>query len=76
MWKEWFTTVDHKKIGIIYVIVAIVMLLRGFADAILMRTSTTDTSSTFGSGYLPPEHYDQIFTAHAVIMIFFSNTAM
>ena len=77
LWKEWFTTVDHKKIGIMYIIVALVMLLRGFADAILMRThQALATSSTFGSGYLPPEHYDQIFTAHAVIMIFFVATPL
>ena len=70
LWKEWLTTVDHKKIGIMYLIVAFVMLLRGFADAILMRTHQAMALGV-GSGYLPPEHYDQIFTAHGVIMIFF-----
>lgn len=70
LWKEWLTTVDHKKIGIMYLIVAFVMLLRGFADAILMRTHQAMALGA-GSGYLPPEHYDQIFTAHGVIMIFF-----
>ncbi|KQQ81838.1 cytochrome o ubiquinol oxidase subunit I [Aureimonas sp. Leaf324] len=70
LWTEWFTTVDHKKIGIMYCILAIVMLLRGFSDAILMRTQQ---AIAFGAneGYLPPHHYDQIFTAHGVIMIFF-----
>ena len=70
LWKEWFTTVDHKKIGIMYIILAIVMLLRGFADAIMMRAQQ---AIAFGdvNGYLPPHHYDQIFTAHGVIMIFF-----
>ncbi|MFK0086812.1 cytochrome o ubiquinol oxidase subunit I [Pseudomonas sp. NPDC090755] len=70
LWTEWLTTVDHKKIGVMYIIVAMVMLLRGFADAIMMRTQLA--MATGGSeGYLPPEHYDQIFTAHGVIMIIF-----
>ena len=77
LWKEWFTTVDHKKIGIMYIIVAIIMMVRGFSDAVLMRTHQAFASSeTFGSGYLAPEHYDQIFTAHAVIMIFFVATPL
>lgn len=70
LWNEWFTTVDHKKIGIMYVIVSIVMLLRGFADAIMMRLQLF-LAKNGGEGYLHPEHYDQIFTAHGVIMIFF-----
>ena len=70
LWSEWLTTVDHKKIGVMYIIVAMVMLLRGFADTIMMRTQLA--AATGGSeGYLPPEHYDQIFTAHGVIMIIF-----
>lgn len=70
LWNEWFTTIDHKKIGIMYIILGLVMLLRGFADAIMMRLHQ---AMAFGdaSGYLPPHHYDQIFTAHGVIMIFF-----
>ncbi|SEQ76296.1 cytochrome bo3 quinol oxidase subunit 1 apoprotein [Faunimonas pinastri] len=70
LWTEWFTSVDHKKIGIMYVILAIVMLIRGFSDAIMMRAQQ---AIAFGSnnGYLPPHHYDQVFTAHGVIMIFF-----
>ena len=70
LWREWFTSIDHKKIGIMYVILGIVMLLRGFADAIMMRLQQ---AVAFGDsmGYLPPHHYDQIFTAHGVIMIFF-----
>ncbi|WP_422422247.1 cytochrome o ubiquinol oxidase subunit I [Pseudomonas sp. GZD-222] len=70
LWSEWLTSVDHKKIGVMYIIVAMIMLLRGFADAIMMRTQLA--MATGGSeGYLPPEHYDQIFTAHGVIMIIF-----
>ncbi len=70
LWHEWFTSIDHKKIGIMYMILGFVMLLRGFADAIMMRAQQ---AISFGDnmGYLPPEHYDQIFTAHGVIMIFF-----
>ena len=70
LWREWFTSVDHKKIGCMYIIVALVMLLRGFSDAIMMRTLQA-MAAEGGPGYLPPEHYDQIFTAHGVIMIFF-----
>lgn len=70
LWHEWFTSVDHKKIGIMYVILALIMLMRGFADAIMMRLQQ---AIAFGGneGYLNPHHYDQIFTAHGVIMIFF-----
>ncbi|WP_148254479.1 cytochrome o ubiquinol oxidase subunit I [Aidingimonas lacisalsi] len=70
LWTEWFTSVDHKKLGIMYFIVALVMLIRGFSDAIMMRTQLA-MASAGAEGYLPPEHYDQIFTAHGVIMIFF-----
>ena len=70
LWREWFTSVDHKKIGIMYMVLGTVMLLRGFADAAMMRIQQ---AWAFGGsmGYLPPHHYDQIFTAHGVIMIFF-----
>ena len=70
LWSEWFTTVDHKKIGIMYMILGTIMLLRGFADAIMMRLQQ---AMAFGGseGYLDAHHYDQIFTAHGVIMIFF-----
>jgi cytochrome o ubiquinol oxidase subunit 1 len=70
LWHEWFTSVDHKRIGVMYVVLGLVMLLRGFADAVMMRLQQ---SMAFGGnqGYLPAEHYDQIFTAHGVIMIFF-----
>lgn len=70
LWKEWLTSVDHKRLGIMYIIVAIVMLLRGFADAIMMRSQQA-LASAGEAGFLPPHHYDQIFTAHGVIMIFF-----
>ena len=70
LWRDWICSIDHKKIGIMYIILGIVMLLRGFADAVMMRIQQ---AMAFGDnlGYLPPHHYDQIFTAHGVIMIFF-----
>ncbi|HIW06289.1 MAG TPA: cbb3-type cytochrome c oxidase subunit I [Candidatus Ignatzschineria merdigallinarum] len=74
LWQNWLTTTDHKRIGIIYIVVAIIMLLRGFADAIMMRSQMALASTGDQVGYLPPEHYDQIFSAHGVIMIFFMAT--
>lgn len=73
LWSEWLTSVDHKKLGIMYVIVGLVMMVRGFADAIMMRTQQV-MASAGEAGILPPHHYDQIFTAHGVIMIFFVAT--
>jgi cytochrome o ubiquinol oxidase subunit 1 len=70
LWTKWFTSVDHKRIGIMYIILAIVMLLRGFADAMMMVTQKALAVGA-SEGYLPPHHYDQIFTAHGTIMIFF-----
>ncbi len=70
VWNDWVCSVDHKKIGIMYILLATVMLLRGFSDALLMRSQQALAAGT-SQGYLPPEHYDQIFTAHGVIMIFF-----
>ncbi|WP_199916672.1 cbb3-type cytochrome c oxidase subunit I, partial [Xanthomonas fragariae] len=70
LWKEWLTSVDHKRIGVMYIIVALVMLLRGFADAAMMRTQQAIAHGG-NEGIFPPHHYDQIFTAHGVIMIFF-----
>lgn len=70
LWNEWFTSIDHKKLGFMYIALALVMLLRGFADAVMMRSQQL-LSSAGEAGYLPPHHYDQIFSAHGVIMIFF-----
>ena len=69
LWKEWLTSVDHKRIGVMYVVLAMVMLLRGFSDAVLMRSQQALALNS--AGYLPPEHYDQIFSAHGTMMIFF-----
>ncbi|MFC0203591.1 cytochrome o ubiquinol oxidase subunit I [Novosphingobium soli] len=70
LWKEWFTSVDHKKIGIMYMVLGLVMFLRGFADAVMMRIQQA-IAFNGSEGYLNAHHYDQIFTAHGVIMIFF-----
>jgi cytochrome o ubiquinol oxidase subunit 1 len=70
LWSEWFTSIDHKKIGIMYMVLGVVMLLRGFSDAIMMRAQQA-MAFNGNPGFLPPHHYDQVFTAHGVIMIFF-----
>jgi cytochrome o ubiquinol oxidase subunit I len=70
LWREWITSVDHKRIGVMYVALGLVMLLRGFADALMMRSQQALAIGTT-QGYLPPEHYNQIFSAHGTIMIFF-----
>ncbi len=69
LWKEWLTSVDHKRIGVMYTLLALVMLLRGFTDAIMMRTQ--QSLALHSNGYLPPEHYNQVFSSHGTIMIFF-----
>ena len=70
LWREWLTSVDHKRIGIMYMILGLIMFLRGFADAVMMRLQQV-WAFNGSEGYLPAEHYDQIFTAHGTIMIFF-----
>ncbi len=70
LWREWLTSLDAKKIGIMYITLSVVMLARGFIDAVLMRGQQA-VSSGAGSGFLPPDHFAQLFTAHGVIMIFF-----
>ncbi|AWX99271.1 cytochrome o ubiquinol oxidase subunit I [Marinomonas primoryensis] len=70
LWTDWLTSVDHKKLGIMYIVLALVMLIRGFADAIMMRLQLA-LATNGDLGYLPPSHYDQVFTAHGVIMIIF-----
>ena len=69
LWNEWITSVDHKRIGVMYCLLALVMLCRGFTDAIMMRSQ--QAVAFHSQGYLPPDHYDQIFSAHGTIMIFF-----
>ncbi|OAS16308.1 cbb3-type cytochrome c oxidase subunit I [Paenibacillus oryzisoli] len=67
LWREWLTSVDHKRIGIMYIICSILMLFRGGVDALLMRVQLAIPDSQF----LQPDHYNQIFTTHGVIMILF-----
>ena len=70
LWKEWLTSLDPKKIGVMYIVVALVMLLRGGADAVLLRAQQA-TSVGAHNGPLDPNHFQQIFSAHGTIMIFF-----
>lgn len=70
LWKNWFTTIDHKKIGVMYLIVAVLMLLRGFADVIMMRIQQA-TSVGDSQGLLTADTFQQVFSAHGTIMIFF-----
>jgi len=70
LWREWLTSVDHKRIGVMYIVLGMLMLLRGFSDAVMMRAQQA-VAAGGAEGYLPPEHFDQIFSAHGTIMIFF-----
>jgi len=70
LWREWLTTTNHKKIGVMYIIVATVMLLRGGIDVIMMRVQQA-TSVGSSQGFLSANHFQQIFSAHGTIMIFF-----
>ncbi len=81
LWREWLTTVDHKRIGVMYIIVGVVMLFRGFADAIMMRTQQVLAAGPHSAGYLgaahgylPPYHYDQVYGSHGTIMLIFAAT--
>ena len=70
LWNEWLTSLDHKKIGVMYIVLALIMLLRGISDAVLMRAQQAVAAGT-SQGFLPPDHFDQIFTTHGTIMIVF-----
>src|SRR6202020_2626216 len=70
LWREWITSGDHKRIGVMYIALSLLMLIRGFSDAIMMRSQQA-LAVGGAQGYLPPSHYDQIFSAHGTIMIFF-----
>ncbi|WP_153462196.1 MULTISPECIES: cytochrome aa3 quinol oxidase subunit I [Sediminibacillus] len=71
LWREWLTTVDHKRIGMMYLISALLMLFRGGADAIMMRAQTALPENTL----LDSQHYNEIFTTHGVVMIIFMAMA-
>jgi cytochrome o ubiquinol oxidase subunit I len=70
LWTEWITSTDHKRLGVMYMLLGLVMLFRGFADALMMRAQLALAQGN-APGFLPTEHYDQIFSAHGTIMIFF-----
>lgn len=69
LWREWFTSLDHKRIGIMYVALALIMLMRGLIEAVMMRTQ--QALAINAEGYLTPEHFSQMFSTHGSIMIFF-----
>lgn len=69
LWREWLTSVDAKKIGVMYIVVAVIMLLRGIADALMMRAQQAMASGN--EGYLSSDTFQQVFSAHGTIMIFF-----
>ncbi|GAM26821.1 hypothetical protein SAMD00019534_099960, partial [Acytostelium subglobosum LB1] len=70
LWREWITSVDHKKIGIMYIVASTIMLAKGLVDALMMRAQQMMAVGE-SMGYLEPDHYQQLFTAHGVTMIFF-----
>ena len=69
LWKEWFTSVDHKKIGIMYVVMALIMLSRALIEAVLIRTQQDFAVNS--PGFIEPNHFAQLFSTHGSIMIFF-----
>jgi len=83
LFREWITTLDHKKIGVMYIIVGLVMLFRGFIDGVMIRTQQMMADGSHSSGhlqalhgYLPPFHFDQIYSSHGTIMIIFAVTVV
>jgi len=68
LWTEWLTSVDHKRIGIMYIVIAFVMLARALIEAVLMRTQQ---AFGLGGGFLSSEHFGELFSTHGTIMIFF-----
>ena len=70
LWKEWFTSVDHKKIGIMYIFFSAIQLAKGLIDGLMMRAQQAFAVGD-SMGYLGAEHFQQIFSAHGVTMIFF-----
>jgi cytochrome o ubiquinol oxidase subunit I len=70
LWREWLTSVDHKKIGKMYIIVSMVMLAKGLIDAVMMRAQQIFAVGD-SMGYVSASHFQQLFTAHGVTMIFF-----
>ena len=69
LWSEWLTSLDHKKIGIMYVVIAFVMLSRALIEAVLMRMQ--QAAAIDAPGFLSNDHFAQLFSTHGSIMIFF-----
>ena len=81
LFREWLTTVDHKKIGVMYILLGLVMMFRGFVDGLMIRTQQVmaDGPNSTGylsaaHGYLPPDHFDPIYSSHGTLMIIFAVT--
>ena len=81
LFREWLTTVDHKKIGVMYIILGLVMMFRGFVDGMMIRTQQVMADGPHSTGYLeaahgylPPDHFDQIYSSHGTLMIIFAAT--
>jgi cytochrome o ubiquinol oxidase subunit 1 len=70
LWREWFTTVDHKKIGIMYILVGLGMMVRGVAEVIMMRAQQSIAAGD-AQGFLSPDKYAELFSVHGTIMIIF-----
>lgn len=70
LWRDWITTVDHKHIGIMYIVMTLIMFMKGFADALMMRIQQA-TSVGDADGFLSAGHFQEVFTAHGTTMIFF-----
>jgi cytochrome o ubiquinol oxidase subunit 1 len=70
LWREWLTSVDHKKIGVMYLVISFMMLFKGVFDAVMLRAQQVTSIGTM-HGYLEPSHFQQVFTAHGTTMIFF-----
>ena len=75
LWREWLTSLDPKRIGVMYLVVAAVMLVRGGFDALLMRAQQA-TSVGASHGILAAGHFQEIFSAHGSLMIFFVAMGM
>jgi len=70
LWNEWLTTVDPKRIGIMYIVVVLMMFLKGFGDAMMMRLQQAFSVGD-SQGFLSASHFQEVFSAHGTTMIFF-----
>src|SRR5947209_4530933 len=69
LWREWFTSVDPKRIGIMYIIVSLLMFFKGFTDAFMMRLQQA-MSVGDSHGFISSDHFQEVFSAHGTTMIF------